>query len=103
MIHSTGGLTIPHLWPRAPRTANLSGMSQGAFDTLKLAKCLEEAGFAPTQAAATSSAFADTLTELLSTVATKHDLALMELRMTVKLGGMLAAAVGLTAALTKLL
>ena len=70
---------------------------------IALVDYLEEAGFAPTQAAATSSAFADTLTELLSTVATKHDLALMELRMTVKLGGMLAAAVGLTAALTKLL
>lgn len=78
-------------------------MTQVAFDTLKLAKRLEEAGFAPKQAAATSSAIADTLTELLSTVATKHDLALMELRMTVKLGGMLAAAVGLTAAFIKLL
>lgn len=78
-------------------------MSQVAFDTLKLAKRLEEAGFAPKQAAATSSAIADTLAELLETVATKHDLALMELRMTVKLGAMLAAAVGMTAAFVKLL
>lgn len=99
----------------------LQDMSNVAFDTLKLAKRLEDAGFAPNEAAATASAMGDAMTELHANLATKaelnvfrsemrhefelvrRDLAALELRMTVKLGGMMAAAVGLTAALVKLL
>lgn len=85
-------------------------MHNVAFDTLKLAKRLEEAGFPPNQAAATSSAIAEAMTELIANLATKTDIILMrrdlaeiELRMTIKLGAMVAASVGLTAALVKLL
>ncbi|MBL8698439.1 MAG: DUF1640 domain-containing protein [Alphaproteobacteria bacterium] len=85
-------------------------MSNVAFDTLKLAKRLEEVGFAPNQAAATSSAIADAMSDLIANLATKTDIVLLrrdmaeiELRMTVKLGAMLAAAVGITAGLVKLL
>ena len=99
----------------------LQGMSNVAFDTLKLAKRLEDAGFAPDAAAATASAMGDAMTELHANLATKaefnvfrsemrhefelvrRDLAALELRMTVKLGAMMAGAVGLTAALVKLL
>ncbi len=89
---------------------NLEDMNTVAFDTLKLAKRLEEGGFSPGQAAATSSGIADATAELLTNVATKHDIALlkrdmgeMELRMTVKLGAMVAASIALTATMVKLL
>lgn len=103
-------------------------MNQVAFDTLRLAKSLQDAGFLPNQAAGTASALGEAMTELQANLVTKsefaefrsetrhdfelvrrdfelvrRDLAALELRMTVKLGGMLAAAVGLTAALVKLL
>ncbi|MBM3523078.1 MAG: DUF1640 domain-containing protein [Alphaproteobacteria bacterium] len=103
-------------------------MNAVAFDTLKLAKRLEEAGFAPNQAAATSSAISEAMTELVSSLVTKteiaefraetrhnfelvrrdfdgarRDLAASELRMTIKLGAMLTAAVAVTATLVKLL
>jgi hypothetical protein len=128
LIHSTRGLTIPHPWPRAPRVAKISDMNHVAFDTLKLAKGLEEAGFPPNQAAGTASALGEAMTELQANLVTKsefaafraetrhefehvrhdfelvrRDLAALELRMTVKLGGMLAGAIGLTAAMVKLL
>lgn len=85
-------------------------MNAVTFDTLKLAKRLEEGGFSPGQAVATSTGIADATAELLANVATKHDIALlkrdmseMELRMTVKLGAMVAASIALTATLVKLI
>ena len=92
-------------------------MNKAAFDTLKFAKRLEEAGFSAHQAAGTAAAFGEAMVEILANVATKadlldirHDLELlrrdmnaMELRLTIKLGAMIAAAVAITATLVKLL
>lgn len=100
-------------------------MSSVAFDTLRFAKRLEEAGIPPAQATGVSFAFDQALSEILSQLATKQDLLLLrqelkseiailgqelkgdmaqlELRMTIKLGTMLAASVGMTTALVKLL
>lgn len=128
LIHSSGGLSISHPWLWAAWPASIEDMNQVAFDTLKLAKSLQDAGFPPNQAAGTASALGEAMTELQANLVTKsefaafraetrhdfelvrrdfdlvrRDLAALELRMTVKLGGMLAAAVGLTAALVKLL
>jgi len=96
-------------------------MTRTAFDTLRFAKRLEEAGFSAHQAAGTATAFGEAMVEILANVATKadfaelgadvrHDLAFMrrdltdmELRITIKLGVMLATAVAVMAALVKLL
>ncbi len=89
-------------------------MTKPAFDTLRFAQRLEEAGFSARQAAGTAAAFGEAMVEILANVATKADLqhqvellrrdmSAMELRLTVKLGGMIAAGVAVTAALVKLL
>jgi hypothetical protein len=69
------------------------------FDTLKLARSLrEKAKFAQEQAegvAALAGAFQDE-------IATKTDLRELELRLTIKIGGMLVIAVGVLTALLKL-
>lgn len=100
-------------------------MSSVAFDTLRFSQRLEEAGLTATQAAGTAAAFAEAIKELVAQLATKHDVDLLrqelrseigalrhelkadiaqiELRMTIKLGSMMAASVALTAALVKLL
>lgn len=83
-----------------------------AFDTLKFSKRLEEAGLPTAQAAGSSEAFAEAIGEVVSQLATKHDLAMLrhevkgdlaqlELRMTIKLGSMMAGLIALTAALVK--
>lgn len=103
-----------------------------AFDTLKLAQRLEEAGFPAKQAAATSFAIAEAMTELMANLVTKQDLAAlrselkadntelrqemrhqiamlradmaaMEQRITIRLGVMLGGAIAAMAALSKIL
>ncbi len=96
-----------------------------AFDTLKFSKRLEEAGLTAAQAAGSAAAFAEAIGELVAQLVTKQDLAMLrqevkseisalrhemkgdiaqlELRMTIKLGSMMAGSIALTAALVKLL
>ncbi|MDR2155462.1 MAG: CCDC90 family protein [Burkholderiaceae bacterium] len=78
-------------------------MATATFDTLKYADTLEAAGFSREQAKAQASALSDALEVNLKDLATKADLRELELRMTVKLGAMLAAAVGIGLALAKIL
>lgn len=85
-----------------------------AFDTLKFSKRLEEAGLTTAQAAGSAAALAEATGELVAQLATKQDLAMLrhevkgdlaqlELRMTIKLGSMMAGSIALTAVLVKLL
>ncbi len=78
-------------------------MAAVPFDTLKLARRLEAAGFAPQQAGDTAEALADAMS--VAELATKADLAALraELRsdiellrrdLTIRLGGMIVVAVG---------
>ncbi|MCK0209482.1 hypothetical protein MWN33_15720 [Starkeya koreensis] len=71
------------------------------FDTLKLARTLrEKAHFTAEQAEGVADALADAFQDR---VATKDDLALLEQRLTIKIGGMLVVAVGVLTALLKLI
>lgn len=67
------------------------------FDTLAFAKKLKAAGFTDEQAETLAHAQAELIDERL---ATKADLERLELRLTIRLGGMLALAVAFLAALT---
>ena len=85
-----------------------SPMATVTFDTLKFVKTLEAAGVPAQQAEAISVAVRDS--HEAAELATKEDIRTLqanlrelELRMTVKLGAMMAAAVGLTVTLLKLL
>ena len=92
-------------------------MSITTFDTFKFVDRLEKAGMPREQAAAFAQAQQDSLSEALeSTLATKADilkierridgveskLETMELRLTIKLGAIVAVAVGAVAAIVKL-
>ena len=70
------------------------------FDTLAYAKKLKGAGFTEQQAEIQAEALADLVEERL---ATKQDLRKLEYRLIIKLGGMLVVAIGVIAALVKLL
>ena len=103
-----------------------------AFDTLRFSQRLTEAGLTSAQAAGAAAATAEAIGDLVGQLSTKHDHAMLrqelkadaaalrqemvaelssmrrdiqqlELRMTVKLGAMMAGAVALTAALVRLL
>ena len=81
-----------------------------AIDTLQVAKDLQAASFTEAQAEALARLLRERQEADLSQVATKADLAALrgelvqlEQRLTIKLGSMLALAIGLTAALIKLL
>ncbi|HEY8065041.1 MAG TPA: DUF1640 domain-containing protein [Methylosinus sp.] len=63
-----------------------------AFDTLKFVEKLEAGGFTHEQAKAAAEAFAEATSQEL---ATKADLRELELRMTVKLGGLTVVATGI--------
>lgn len=90
-------------------------MTAITFDTLKFVQTLQESGFDQKQAEAVSRAFKEAQGE--AGLATKSDIGELkaemrelkseirelELRMTIKLGGMMAAAVVITGALVKLL
>ena len=73
------------------------------FDTLKFAQRLEKAGATREYAAAEAEALSEVFESGTQDLATKNDLREMELRMTIKLGSMMASAVAITAALVKLL
>jgi hypothetical protein len=75
-------------------------MSAIPFDTLKLARALrDKAHFTAEQAEGVADALAGAFQDR---VATKDDLALLEQRLTIKIGGMLVIAVGVLTALLKL-
>jgi hypothetical protein len=69
------------------------------FDTLKLARRLESAGFLPQLAGDVAEAIAAAVSQL----ATKADLRDLEQRMTIKFGGMIVVAVGVILAGFKLI
>lgn len=76
-------------------------MTAVPFDTLKLARSLREKGnFTQEQAEGVADALAEAFQD---NVATKDDLALLEQRLTIKIGGMLVIAVGVLAAMEKLI
>lgn len=64
------------------------------FDTLKLARRLEGAGFPPQQAGDMSEAFAEALSQLVTKTDLQTAMRDLEQRMTIKLGGMMVVAVG---------
>jgi acid phosphatase family membrane protein YuiD len=66
------------------------------FDSLAYAKRLEDAGFTRQQAEAQANMMTEIVDEKL---ATKQDLRELELRLTIRVGGMLAASVALLSAL----
>jgi len=87
-------------------------MATVTFDTHRFVRKLKDAGFEEKQAEAVADAFRDAQAEAES--ATRHDLKELELslkaemqameyRMTIKLGGMMAASVAIVAALVRLL
>jgi hypothetical protein len=70
------------------------------FDTLEYSKKLKAAGFTDQQAEVQAEALADMFE---NQIATKRDLRELESRLLIRLGGMLAIAVGLIAAIEKLI
>jgi len=88
-------------------------MNAITFDTLKYANRLKKAGFTPEQAEEQAGALSEVLEVNLKELATKADIAMLkqemearfvqlEQRMTIKLGTMLAAGIGVVAVLIKL-
>lgn len=71
-------------------SARIAGMTTLAFDTLKLARRLESAGFSPQQAGDTAQALADSLRET-SDLATKHDLNELKAELKADLKGEIAS------------
>ncbi len=69
------------------------------FDTLEYSKKLKAAGFTEQQAEIQAEALADMFE---NQIATKRDLRELESRLLIRLGGMLAIAVGLIAAIEKI-
>ena len=84
-----------------PQACILSGMGTITFDTHKFVKTLENAGLPEAQAEAISAAVRDAHES--AEVASKADLRELELRLTIKLGALVTVAVGVVAALVKLL
>ena len=75
-------------------------MPATAIDTLKLAQALEEAGFTRKQAEAQANALNAALNE---NIAIKHDLKELEVRLTIRLGGIMAGCTALLLAALPLL
>lgn len=79
-------------------------MSTVIFDTLAYSKKLKKAGFSQLQAEIQAEAMAELVHEKL---ATKHDIKLLEerltFRLTIRLGSMLVVAVGIFATLMKII
>jgi hypothetical protein len=73
------------------------------FDTLKLARRLEAAGFPAQQAGDMAEAIAEALGQLVTKDDLKTALRDFEQRMTIKLGGMIIVAVGVILAGVKLI
>ena len=70
------------------------------FDTLEYAKKLKAAGFTDTQAEIQAEALADMFE---NQIATKRDLRDLEYRLLLRLGGMITVAIGIVAAVVKLI
>jgi D-arabinose 1-dehydrogenase-like Zn-dependent alcohol dehydrogenase len=82
-------------------------MTTITFDTLKFANKLKAAGVpaqqAEAEAEALSGVFEANLNKLVTKETLQQELNLLEQRMTIKLGGMMAVAIAITATLVKLL
>jgi len=82
-------------------------MTAITFNTLKFANKLKAAGVPAQQAEAEAEALSDVfeanLNELVTKETLQQELSLLEQRMTIKLGGMMAVAIAITATLVKLL
>ena len=82
-------------------------MTTITFDTLKFANTLKTAGMPQAQAEAEASALADVLSANLQDLVTREhlqrELQMTEQRLVIKLGTLIAASVGIVAALVKLL
>lgn len=86
-------------------------MATVSFDTLRFSRKLQDAGFSPEQAVGVAEAFADASGGTLATKADvgeavsqiRVDMREMELRLTMRMGVMLGAAVGILVAVDKLL
>jgi hypothetical protein len=76
-------------------------VSTTTFDTHKFVRRLKEAGLPEMQAEAIADAFRDAQGE--ADLATKVDLRELEYRLTIKLGSLIALAIGIVATLVKLL
>jgi hypothetical protein len=97
------------LHPIVLRSVNMATIT---FDTHRFVRKLKEAGFEEKQAEAVTEAFRDAQSETESVssrdlkeleLTLKAEMQAMEHRMTIKLGGMMAAAVAVVAALVRLL
>jgi len=75
-------------------------MSSVSFDAHKFIRKLRESGMPDAQAEAVADAFREAQGE--ADLATKSDLRELELRLTIKIGGMLVIAIGVLAAVLKL-
>ncbi len=71
-----------------------------SFDTLEYARRLRQIGFDERQAEGMTEALASAMTESL---ATKQDLRDLELRLTLRLGAIVLAGIGIVSALVKVL
>ena len=79
-------------------------MSVAAFDTYAAAKALRDAGFDERQAEAAVAMVRDAVTEGVATKADlRAEIAGLETRLTIRLGGLVVAVGGLVVALVKLL
>lgn len=76
-------------------------MSTVTFDTHKFINTLKASGLPENQAEAISEAFKEAQSE--ADLATKHDLLDLEQRLIIKLGALVAFAIGIVAVLVKLL
>ena len=74
-----------------------------SFDTLKLARRLESAGFPPQQAGDIAEAIADAISELVTKADLRTVMRDLEQRLTIPLGGMKVVAVGVILAGFKLI
>lgn len=77
-------------------------MSTVTFDTLEFTRRLREAGFDEKQAEAVVRVLAESQERLVTREYFDARLEAMELRLTIKLGGLIAAGIGVIAALLKL-
>ena len=64
------------------------------FDTLKLARRLESAGFPPQQAGDMAEAIAEAISGLVTKADLQNAMRDLEQRLTIRLGGMMVVAVG---------
>jgi hypothetical protein len=78
-------------------------MSTITFDTLEYTRRLREAGFDEKQAEAAVRVLSDAQSSLVSREYLDSRLEALEYRLTIKLGGLLAASVAIVATLVKLL